>query len=327
MGSPARHRAGDHLSGLVRQDVAPFQAGQTVADALRSLRSQNLGERLVYFYVVDDGGRLVGVIPTRRLLSADPGAPVESIMVTNVQALPATATVSDACDAFVRHRYLAIPVVDGENRLLGTVDVSLFTDDIADASERQAVDDAFQLIGVHLAETVTPWRSFKDRAPWLSFNVAGGLIVALLAGMYEAVLETVVALALFIPVVLALAESVSIQSVTLTLQRLHAPSFSRQQFLRALGREVVTAALLGLACGGVVAAVAWAWKGDARVAAAAGMAIWLSMITACGIGVVLPTALRALRRDPKVAAGPIVLALADLATLMFYFNLSAALFR
>jgi magnesium transporter len=315
------------LGGLVRTDFTPFRSGQTVREALASLRSQRLGERLVYFYVVDDHDRLIGVIPTRRLLSADPQDAVDTIMVTSIRALPASATVREACDAFVRDRYLAFPVVDAAGRLQGTVDVSLFTDEMADATERQAVEDAFQLIGVHLAESVTPWRSFKDRAPWLSFNVAGGLIVAVLAASYESLLESVVALALFIPVVLALAESVSIQSVTLTLQRLHSPSFSRQRFIAALGREVMTAALLGLACGGSVAAVAWAWKGNEDVALAAGAAIWLSMMTACALGVILPTALRAVRRDPKVAAGPIVLALADLATLMFYFNISSVLFQ
>ena len=320
-----KHRPDDALSGFVRSDVTPFRIGQRVGEALAQLRTQKLGERLVYFYVVDAGGRLAGVIPTRRLLSADPADPVDTIMVTHVRALTASATVRDACDAFARQRYLAFPVVDEEGRLQGTVDVSLFTDEIADASERQAVEDAFQLIGVHLAESVTPWRSFKDRVPWLSFNVAGGLLVAVLAAFYESLLETVVTLALFIPVVLALAESVSIQSVTLTLQRLHSPAFSRQRFLAALGREMATAALLGVACGGAVSAAAWAWKGDLAVALAAGVSIWLSMITACALGVILPTALRALRRDPKVAAGPIVLATADLATLMFYFNLSAAI--
>lgn len=315
----------DPVMAHVRRDFTPLHEGQTVEEALASLRSQQLGERLVYFYVVDDEGRLAGVIPTRRLLSAEPQAPIASIMVTQVTTLPATATVRDACNAFARHRLLAFPVIDEVGHLQGTVDIGLFTEEVADLTERQSADDAFQLIGVHLAETVTPWRGFKDRIPWLSFNVAGGLIVAVLAGFYESLLEAVVALALFIPVVLALAESVSIQAVSLTLQRLHSPAFSRRRFLAALWRELLTACLLGAACGGVVAAVAWAWKGSAAVAAAVGLVICASMVTACGIGVVLPTALRMLRHDPKVAAGPIVLAAADLATLMFYFNLSAML--
>jgi len=132
-------------------------------------------------------------------------------------------------------------------------------------------------------------------------------------------------LALFIPVVLALAESVSIQSLTLTLQRLHAPASMRPRFMAALLKEMVTAALLGLACGATVGFVAWVWKGGAPVALAIGSVIWVSMVSACALGVALPTALRAARRDPKVAAGPIVLASADLVTLLFYFNLSGLL--
>ena len=317
----------ESVAGYVRRDFAPFQVGQTVRDALASLRSRGPGERLVYFYVTDADGRLAGVIPTRRLLAADPDVTVESLMVTRVATLSASATVREACEAFLRHRFLAFPVVDAEGRLQGIVDVGLFTDEIADLTERQAIDDIFQLIGVHVAETVTPLRSFKDRIPWLSFNVAGGIGAALLAGLYQSLLETAVVLALFIPVVLALAESVSIQSVSLALQRMHAPVTSRRRFLSALSKEVATAFLLGAVCGGVVGVVAWLWTGNRAVAMAVGGVIWISMITSCALGTALPTLLRALRRDPKVAAGPMVLAAADLATLLFYFNLSAMLLR
>ena len=144
---------------------------------------------------------------------------------------------------------------------------------------------------------------------------------------YRMTIERAIVLAMFIPVVLALAESVSIQSITLTLQRLHAPVFTRRRFLSALATDVATAFLLGAVCGGVAGIVAWTWKGSGLIAAAIGGVIWISMITACALGIVLPTALRALRRDPKVAAGPIVLATADLATLLFYFNLSGILLR
>lgn len=311
----------------LRHDFTPLRLGQTVGEALSFLRSQQLGERLIYFYVIDHDGKLIGVLPTRRLLAADPHVAVESVMVPNVVTLPADATVREACDAFLHHRFLAFPVVDRDGRLLGIADVGLFTDEIADIAQRQSVDDIFQLIGVHVAETVTPWRSFKDRLPWLSFNVAGGLLAALLAGVYESLLDTAVVLALFIPVVLALAESVSIQSVTLTLQRLHAPVVTRQRFLTALRKELLTACLLGLACGATVGFVAWVWKGGPAVALAIGVVIWLSMMTACALGVALPTVLRAARRDPKVAAGPIVLASADLVTLLFYFNLAGLVLR
>lgn len=315
------------IGAFLRRDFTPLRIGQSVGDALSSLRAQGVGERLVYFYVTDARGVLAGVIPTRRLLAADPGTSVETLMVTGVTTLPTTATVRDACQAFLHHRYLALPVVDEEGRLDGIVDVGLFTDEMADLTERQVTLDLFQLIGVHAAEAVTPWRGFKDRVPWLSFNLFGGLLAAGLAGMYESLFHVAVILALFMPLVLALAESVSIQAVSLTIQRLHAPALSGRRVLRALVKELLTACLLGVAGGGVVGGAAWAWTRDLTVAVAIGGAVFVSMITACVLGVAIPTALRALQRDPKVAAGPIVLAMADVATLLFYFNLAGMLLR
>ena len=313
----------------LRRDFVALRADQTVAEALIRLRTQDLGERVVYFYVVDADGKLVGVLPTRRLLMGAPDARIDALMQRKVISLPYGANLLLACEFFVMYRLLAFPVVDEAGRLLGIVDVSAFTDEIFDLSERQSAGDVFQLIGVRLAEsrTLTPWASFRKRFPWLLCNVAGGIACALIAGQYEAFLSSVIVLALFIPVVLTLAESVSMQSMTLTLQAMHQRQVDGRFLLRAIGREFATAALLGAATGGVVGLVALIWKSAGGVAAAIAGAIFLAVITACLLGVILPAGVRALRGDPKIAAGPIVLAIADVATLLLYFNLAGLLLR
>lgn len=325
--APMPQASADHLDeplfGFLRRDFTPLSTTQTVGEALSFLRTQRLGERLIYFYVTDPEGRLAGVIPTRRLLSADLSEHLPRLMVTNVASLPTHATVREACEAFLHHRYLAFPVVDSARVLHGVVDVGLFTDEIEELTERRGSEDIFQLIGVHVTSSVSAWEGFRARIPWLMFNVMGGLSAALIAGLYEALLDAVVLLALFIPVVLALAESVSIQSVTITLQQLHGHDPRWPVFLRSLRREAATACLLGVACGSIVGFTVWAWKGTADVAAAIVVVITLSMLTACLLGVGLPTALRALDRDPRIASGPVVLASADLITLLLYFNLAA----
>src|SRR5207253_277579 len=118
------------------------------------------------------------------------------------------------------HKLLAFPIVDDEWRMIGLVDVDLYTQELSDLDRRDDSDTLFQLIGVHLSEAQqkSPLTSFGKRFPWLLANVGGGIVAAILAGVYEHELETAVALALFIPVVLALAESVCIQSVSLALQ-------------------------------------------------------------------------------------------------------------
>jgi len=129
-------------------------------------------------------------------------------------------------------------------------------------------------------------------------------------------------LALFIPVVLALAESVSMQSATLTLQRLHGGAPVRGFLRRVFFQELGAASLLGIGCGLIVGCIAAALHANVLLGVAVGGAIAAAVLTAGLLGLLLPTALHAMRLDPKIAAGPIVLAVADLATLLFYFNLA-----
>jgi magnesium transporter len=321
----------DHLdrpiAQHVRRDAVSLRSDHTVAEAFSSLRGRELGERVVYFYVVDDSERLVGVVPTRRLLMSPLEARLEDLMLRQVISVPASASLLLACELLVMHRLLALPVVDELGRLVGQVDVQLFTDQMFDVSERHSAEDTFQLIGVRLAQLrrLSPWSGFRQRFPWLLCNVAGGTLCALVAGLYEPFLGSVIVLALFIPVVLAVAESVSMQSMTLTLQALHAQRPGWRFLWRSLVSELLTATLLGCGTGALVGLVAWAWKGTGAVAAAIAATLLLAVVTACLLGVLLPVAVRAFRGDPRIAAGPIVLACADVATLMLYFNIAGLL--
>jgi magnesium transporter len=311
----------ERIFAHIRRDYVPLNVRQTVGEALLTLRGQQLADKVVYLYVVNDDGHLQGVVPTRRLLVSDPATPLSRIIITALVTMPTWATVREAIEMFVTHRFLAFPVVDVEGRLHGTADISLFTREIAELADRQTAEDAFQLIGIHLQENVGPWAGFRDRFPWLMANVTGGLLAAFVTSRYESLLDATVVLALFIPVVLALAESVSIQSVTLTLATLHRPGTARPGW-SAIGREIVTAALLGLGCGLLVGGVAGLWQQSSLLFATIATVMTLSMVTASLFGLLLPTILRALRKDPTIASGPIVLALADIATLLFYFNLA-----
>lgn len=316
----------DPILPYVRRDIVRLRPRQTVADALDQVRGERVDNRILYFYVVDDDERLAGVVPARGLLTAAPDAEIGSLMVDDVIAIPSRATVLVASEYFINRRLLAFPVIEDDGRLVGVVDVQLFTSDVLSFA-RESLEDLFQIIGIHTTEAGSAWHAFRDRFPWLLTNVAGGLICAFVTGLYQELIDAAVVLALFIPVVLALSESVSIQSVTLTLQTLHSGPLDRAFFTRALRRELGTATLLGLGCGLTVALVALVWKRQAALAAVVGGAITLSMITACLVGVILPSTLRALNKDPKIAAGPIVLACADVATLLFYFNLAGWLIR
>src|SRR5262249_19097187 len=129
-------------------------------------------------------------------------------------------------------------------------------------------------------------------------------------------------LALFVPVVLALAESVSIQSVSLALQTLHGPRPTWTSLFPKAAREMVTGALLGAACAVLVAGVALVWLRQGLLALCLLGGILGGVAAAAVFGLTVPVLLRILRRDPQVAAGPVALALADMTTLLVYFNLA-----
>jgi magnesium transporter len=267
----------------------------------------------------------MGVVPTRRLLLAQPEQTIAEIMIKKPVAIPAEATVLDACEFFTLHRFLAFPVVDAERRLLGVVDVEMYTDELAEFGSGNH-DDLFQLIGVHIASArqMSPWRAFRCRFPWLLCNIAGGTAAALLSGMYEAELQQVVALALFIPVVLGLAESVSIQSVSLTLEMMRGKRPSWRDLFGRLSAESATGFLLGAACAVALGTVAAVWVGDWRVTAALAGGITGGVTIAALLGLAAPYLMRLIYDDPQVASGPLALALTDMATLLAYFNIARA---
>lgn len=324
MATPLPGRLERNVLSEARQDFARILVHQTVAEALADVQRGQVGGQVVYFYVVDQQERLQGVVPARGLLLNRGETPVAQIMIRDVIALPEEATLLDACEMFILHRLLALPVVDRQGRIRGVVDVSAYTDEMIDVADRQASDDQFQLIGVRLSEVrqASLPKAFRYRFPWLLCNLASGLACALLIGWFEPVLERVLVLALFIPVSLALAEGVSIQSLTLALQAQHGSRIGWRGLLRAASREIPMGAVMGITLGALVGLVAWLWRTDARVALSMMLSIALAVVTAALLGLLVPTILWAVRRDAKVASGPIALAMADVATLAYFFGVA-----
>jgi magnesium transporter len=321
----------DHLQlpvmDVARRDFTKLLPGFTVQEALDYIRREGVGEKIVYFYVVDEGGRLKGVLPTRRLLAAPLHQRISELMIAKVVAIPQTATVMDACDLFILHKFLAFPVVDEKRQMVGVVDVGVFTDEVFDVAEREQWDEVFETIGFRVSQVrdASPLRAFRFRFPWLMATIASGTMCAFLASAYEMTLAKSLVLAFFLTLALGLGESVSIQAMTITIQALRSAQPTVRWYLRTLRREAATAILLGAGCGTIVGLIVWLWRGEAMAAVSIGASILLALVASCGFGLSIPTVLHACKLDPKIAAGPMTLALSDIFTLLFYFSLAAFL--
>ncbi len=318
------------VADYARKDFPLLDVSMTVGEALERIRREGVGERVIYFYVVDEEKRLAGVMPTRRLLTAPLETPLRLIVVSRVIAIPATATVLDACEFFVLYKFLAFPVVDAERRVVGIIDANLFAAEILEAGESEDRErsagvvgpEFFEALGFHIEQIrgASAWRGFRLRFPWLLVTVTGGTLSAILARFFEVTLARSLVLAFFLTMVLALNESVSMQSMSVTVHALRSVSVTKGWLAAAFRREVATALLLGLACGVIVSAIVLFWRSNVGGAFVIGGSIALSLVTACALGLGVPSLLHRFKLDLKIAAGPVTLALADFIALVIYFT-------
>lgn len=321
---PGSEHLNEPVQAFARKDFATLRQDLTVEEALAVIRSRGVGEKVIYFYVVDEAQRLAGVVPTRRLLVAQLSQKLEELMIRNVYAIPHTATVMDACEFFTLYKFFAFPVIDGERRVVGVVDVSLFTDEVFDIAEREQMEGVFEAIGFRVSQVrdASPLRAFRFRFPWLLTTILSGTFCALLASAFKLTLARSLVIAFFLTMILGLGESVSIQSMTVTIQALRNHKPSRRWYWATLRREITTALLMGSACGLLVGLIVFIWQRDETAAFVIGTSVWFCLCAACVTGLSVPTLLHALKLDPKIAAGPITLALADIFTLLFYFSMA-----
>lgn len=320
------HNLDEPIVAYIRKDFPYLLAGMTVETALTTIREHGIGEKIIYFYVLDDEDRVVGVLPTRRLLSEALNARLSDIMVERVIAIPHTATLYEACEFFVMYKFFAFPIINEERRIIGMIDIGLFTEEMLNiAGGERKTDPVFEALGIRLSQikNASPLKAFRFRFPWLAATIGSGLLCALLSSVFEITLAQSLVLAFFLTLVLGLGESVSIQSMTVAIQSLHSIKPTRRWYGKEFRRELFTALLLGGACGLVTGVLVFIWRSELWPGLAIGSGIFLSITAAGLLGLSIPTLLHALRLDLKIGAGPITLAITDLCTLLFYFSLAA----
>lgn len=292
----------------------------TVTQALESLRGREIKGKIVYFYIVDNEQRLLGVVPTRRLLLAKADAVLASIMSQPVICIKDSMTLGETMHAFSHHQFLALPVVDSHNKILGMIDIAVYAEEHRDVTRTRVQNDLFQLIGMSAEGTrrITPWRAFRIRMPWLLCNIFSGILCAIIAAAFNHLLSRIILIAMFIPLVLTVSESIAMQSMSLTLQYLHRSEIPWRLFWGRAAREGQTSLLLGLASGLIVAGVVTFWGAGFPTMMVLAISVAASMIACAAVGVAIPASLHVLHLDPKVAAGPVGLMLADVITTAVY---------
>lgn len=296
----------------------------TIADALIQLRSRKIHEKIIYFYVIDEANVLLGVVSTRKLLLSPPETVIESIMDKSVICLKSSQTLHEALEFMDSHHLLALPVVDSEHRFLGVIDIDLYLEESVDIGSSRHRSDVFQLIGMTIEgeRKFNLFKSYGNRMPWITCNLVGGILCALISAHYALVLQEVIILAMFIPLLLTLSESISMQSVTSSMQLLRHHKLTKSHCLTSLGRDFRVVSLISITCAVVVGVLSLFWEGGFGPALAIGLGILISVMISSFLGALIPLVLHYKEWDPKVAAGPVVLMFADTLTTAIYLSIA-----
>lgn len=311
----------------LRDFIAPvrttIRVTHTVEEALSYLRKKRISDEIIYIYVVDEERKLVGVVPTRRLLLTDPQTPIHEIMGSHLVSLKGDQTLLDAIEFLETHHLLALPVVDNNNYLLGVIDVGVYFEEKVDVATARRRSDIFQMIGMYIEEgrKASPWQGYRSRMPWIFCNMFGGVACAVISRIFEIVLAKVLLLAMFIPLVLTLSESISMQSMTQSMQLLKKERRTWKYTFGALVREWQVVALLAITSGIIVGAVSLLWGDGVAPGFVIMFGIMCSVYITSSIGSVVPLIVHARKWDPRVAAGPVVLMFADVLTTLIYLSL------
>ena len=307
----------DTAGGIMVTDFIALPQDLTAKEAIEQIQTEYHDvEMPFYLYVVDEYGKLVGVISLRQLVVVPPETSLKKFMTTDVDQ-------EEVAKLVARYDILAVPVVDETNRLEGIVTV----DDVIDIFRQEATEDMLKMAGVseEYVETQSIFRSTKTRLPWLLASCAGGIMALFIIGRFEGTLNQFAYLAAFIPVIMGMGGNIGTQSSTIVVRGLATGRINVRDFWRVVSKEFSIGLIMGGFYAVLIGAVAQLQYTVQMLAMTVGFAVIISMTVAALVGSGVPLLLARINIDPAVATGPFVTTAIDIISVYCYFILATTL--
>jgi len=310
----------DTAGGLMTRAVITLRQDWTAEQALAELRRIGpASESTYYLFIVDEVDRLLGVIGLRDLVTLPIGERISRRMKTDVVSVLVTTDQEECARTLSRHGYMALPVVDEIGRFLGVITA----DDLIEVAEDEATEDMYRMVGITGEERVFgPVReSILKRLPWLAVNMLTLFVAITVVDAFKAIIASMVALAVFLPLVSGEGGNAGSQTATVIVRGIALGEIQLAEGLRALRKEFLVALVNGALIGLGTAAVAHAWKGDWRISMAIFLAMMLNFLMAAATGVLIPLGLKKLKVDPALASAAFVTAFTDTFGFLFFLGI------
>ncbi|ARK26329.1 magnesium transporter [Sporosarcina sp. P37] len=312
----------EHTAGsIMTTEYVTVSENSTVRSAMTILRSEAPSAETVYYiFVVDDRQRLTGVVSLRDLIIADEDTLIRQIMSDRVVSVSVSDDQEDVARTIQDYNFLAVPVVDFQQHILGIITV----DDIIDVIDEEASDDYSKLAGVSTMDTFdkNPFSAAKKRIPWLIILLVLGMLTANLIDLFTETISQVALLAAFIPLIAGTAGNSGTQSLAVAVRGIATRDIEDESKLKLLIREAGTGIITGVICAIFVVLLIFIWKHEIVIALLVGAAMMVSIFVATISGSFIPLFMHKLKVDPAVASGPFITTLNDVISIIIYLGLA-----
>jgi len=310
---------------VMTPEYVRLSKGLTAAEALEKVKIDAVGKETIYnVFITDDKKKLEGAISLRDLLVAKPEAKIETIMKKASVTVSTDTDQEEVARLLKNLDWLAIPVVDKENRLVGIVTI----DDALDILEDEATEDILTSAGIfaskeaNRSETLIRgsfWSILKVRLPFLLITIVAGMLAAVVIDGFEEILEAVVFVAFFIPLIMDMGGNIGTQSSTAFARGVVLGHINMSKFFNHLAKEVGVGLLLGVISAVIAGTIATIWQGDVMLGLAVGISLALTMTLAAFLGFFVPFLLVKVNVDQAAGSAPIITSIKDISGLLIYF--------
>ncbi len=323
----------DSAGSLMTIEYVYFNRDMTISEALDRIRSVGVVKETIYTCYVTHSRKLVGVVSVLELLTADPQTKIEEIMDSNVICVHTDDDQEYVAKQIQKYDFLALPVVDKEDRLVGIITV----DDVIDVIHEEATEDISKMAGISPSENsyfnTSVFQHAKSRIGWLLFLMLSATLTGMVINHYEHLMVTVPLLYSFVPMLTGTGGNSGSQAATLIIRGLSMDEIQFKDIFRVMFKEFRVALLVSsvlAVVNGVRIAITY-WNNDQGVnSILLGLAIAISIVfvivLAKTVGCILPMLAKKIHLDPAIMAAPLISTIVDACAVLIYCNVCILMF-
>ena len=316
----------DSAGSIMTKETFTLNQNTTIKESIKKLQAVPENDKIFYVYVLNNKEKLVGVVSLRNLVTSKNTKKLKDIMIKDIHAATSETDQEEVAKTVAQYNYLALPVVNQQNRFLGVVTI----DDVVDIVREEASEDFLQMAGVGKDREIllkSPIENAQSRAPWIFASLIGGICAAAIIGHFDHLIKEMIVLAAFIPVIIGIGGNIGTQSSTIIVRGLATGRVDVGNTSSLVIKEIIVGAILGTLYGALIGFASEPITGTQieGLGLVIGLSIGCSMTIATAVGASVPLILKKLSFDPAISTGPFVTTAIDILGVALYFMIASCI--